>query len=173
MEAQGCNVTDNVIEQDNRASISLENNGKASSSKRTKHINIRFFFVTDRIAKGEVRVEWCPTLEMIGDCMTKPLQGALFRKPRDLIMGVHLAEKASTAKMKGTSLTPSKSKERRHRSVLEQTADPASLNEIPAKKSLRERKRDTLSNSHSNGQFGDRAWKLLKETPKKQEKKTT
>ena len=72
MEAQGCNVTDNVIEQDNRASISLENNGKASSSKRTKPVNIRFFFVTDRISKGEVRVEWCPTLEMIGDFMTKP-----------------------------------------------------------------------------------------------------
>jgi hypothetical protein len=31
----------------------LEKNGKASSGKRTKHINIRYYFVTDRISKGE------------------------------------------------------------------------------------------------------------------------
>ena len=98
MEAQGCNVTDNVIEQDNQASMLLENNGKASSSRRTKHVNIRFFFITNRISKGEVRIKWCPTLEMIGDFMTKPLQGALFKKFRDLIMGVYLAERTSTTK---------------------------------------------------------------------------
>ena len=33
MEAQGYNVADNVMAQDNKASMSLENNGKASSSK--------------------------------------------------------------------------------------------------------------------------------------------
>ena len=66
LEAQGCGVTENVINQDNQAAILLEKNGKASSGKRTKHINIRFFFVTDRIAKGDVSVEWCPTGEMTG-----------------------------------------------------------------------------------------------------------
>jgi hypothetical protein len=65
----------------------LERNGKASSSKRTKHINVRYFFITDRISKGEVRVEWCPTKEMVADFMTKPLQGSLFRKFWDVIMG--------------------------------------------------------------------------------------
>jgi len=65
----------------------LERNGKASSSKRTKHINVRYFFITDRISKGEVRVEWCPTKDMVADFMTKPLQGSAFRKFRDLIMG--------------------------------------------------------------------------------------
>jgi hypothetical protein len=44
--------------------------------------------VTDRIASNELSVEWCPTGEMIADFMTKPLQGALFKKFRDLIMGV-------------------------------------------------------------------------------------
>jgi hypothetical protein len=33
-------------------------------------------------------VVWCPTGDMIGDFATKPLQGALFRKFRDQIMGV-------------------------------------------------------------------------------------
>ena len=63
-------------------------NGKSSSSKRTKHINIRYFFITDRVANGELSIEWCPTGDMVGDYMTKPLQGALFKKFRDMIMGV-------------------------------------------------------------------------------------
>ena len=66
----------------------LEKNGKASSSKRTKHINIRHFFVTDGINKGEASVVWCPTGDMTGDFMTKPMQGALFHKFRDHIVGV-------------------------------------------------------------------------------------
>ena len=56
MEAQGYKVRDNVLYQEIKSSILLEKNGKASSGKRTKHINIRYFFITDRIAKGEVSV---------------------------------------------------------------------------------------------------------------------
>jgi hypothetical protein len=91
MKAQGYRVKDNVLFQDNKSSILLEKNGKASSSKRTKHINIRYFFITDRVKNEEVSVVWCPTGDMIGDFTTKPLQGALFRKFRDHIMGVTLA----------------------------------------------------------------------------------
>ena len=81
-------TNESIIYQDNKAAMLLEKNGKASSGKRTKHINVRYFFVTDRIAKGEVKVEWCPTEDMTGDFWTKPLQGAQFRRFRDLIMGV-------------------------------------------------------------------------------------
>jgi hypothetical protein len=87
LRAQGYRVSDNIIFQDNKSTMLLERNGKASSSKRTKHINVRYFFITDRISKGEVRVEWCPTAEMVADFMTKPLQGSTFKKFRDLIMG--------------------------------------------------------------------------------------
>jgi hypothetical protein len=41
MESQGYTINDNIVYQDNKSSILLEKNGKASSSKRTKHINIR------------------------------------------------------------------------------------------------------------------------------------
>ena len=74
LEAQGYSVTRNIIYQDNKSAMLLEANGKASSGKRTKHINIRYFFVTDRIQKGDVELEWCPTAEMTGDFFTKPLQ---------------------------------------------------------------------------------------------------
>jgi hypothetical protein len=87
LKSQGYKVSDNVIFQDNKSAMLLERNGKVSSGKRTKHINVRYFFITDRISKGEVRVEWCPTKEMVADFMTKPLQGSAFKKFRDLIMG--------------------------------------------------------------------------------------
>ena len=87
LESQGYKVSDNVIFQDNKSTMLLERNGKASSSKQTKHINIRYFFITDRISKGDVRVKWCSTKDMVADFMTKPLQGANFKRFRDLIMG--------------------------------------------------------------------------------------
>jgi hypothetical protein len=80
MKVQGYAIKDNVLFQDNKSYILLEKNGKASSSKRTKHINIRYFFITDRLSNEEVSVVWCPTEDMIGDYATNPLQGALFWK---------------------------------------------------------------------------------------------
>ena len=87
-KAQGYRILYNVLFQDNKSSILLEKNGKASSSKRTKHINIWYLFITNRVAQGDVSLVWCPTGDMIGDFMTKPLQGSLFRKFRDQIMGM-------------------------------------------------------------------------------------
>ena len=76
--AQGWAVNSNIVYQDNKSAILLETNGVASSSKRTRHIDIRFYFVKDRIAAGELSIEFCPTDEMWGDYFTKPLQGAKF-----------------------------------------------------------------------------------------------
>eukprot|EP00978_Attheya_sp_CCMP212_P038772 scaffold195564_cov31-Attheya_sp.AAC.1 len=79
LEAQGYGIKESIGFQDNQASMLLEKYGRASSSKRTRHINIRYFFVTDRIANKEVSIKWCPTAEMIADFFTKPLQGTLFK----------------------------------------------------------------------------------------------
>ena len=99
LKCQGYEVNDNIMYQDNKSAILLERNGKASSSKRTKHIDIRYFFITDRIQMGEVRTEWCSTTKMIADFMTKPLQGAVFVKFRDIIMGkVQMSDIESSSK---------------------------------------------------------------------------
>ena len=87
MEAQGYGVT-TILNQDNQSTIKLSENGKVSSGKGTRHINIQYFFITDRIARKEVAIQYCPTKEMVADYFTKPLQGALFYKFRDQIMGV-------------------------------------------------------------------------------------
>ena len=79
--------SDIVIQQDNTSTIQLENNGKQSSTKRTRHINIRYFYVTSKIKDGSMRVIFHPTKEMVSDYLTKPLQGSLFRTHRNSIMG--------------------------------------------------------------------------------------
>ena len=66
-------IHDNVIYQDNQSAIRLEKNGKRSRIKRTRHINIRYYFITYRIMKQEASVEFCPTFDMIGDYFTKAL----------------------------------------------------------------------------------------------------
>jgi hypothetical protein len=88
MKAQGIKVRDNILYQDNKSAVLLETNGRASSSKRTKHINIWYYYVADRVAKGDLRIVWCPTDKMIADFLTKPLQGMAFVEFRNLLMGV-------------------------------------------------------------------------------------
>jgi hypothetical protein len=87
LEDQGYDINKNILYQDNKSAILLEKNGKKSSSKRTRALNIRYFFVTDQVEKGNLDVEYCPTGEMIGDYFTKPLQGTTFQKFKRLIMG--------------------------------------------------------------------------------------
>ena len=87
MEAQGYEIKKNILYQDNKSTILLENNGKRSSSKRTRAINIRYFFITDQIEKGNVTVEYCPTEQMLGDFWTKPKQGTPFQAMKKKIMG--------------------------------------------------------------------------------------
>jgi hypothetical protein len=83
--AQGYKVKP-MLFQDNQSTISLIHKGK-STSPRTRHIAIRFFFVKDRVDAGELEIVYEPTETMVADCMTKPLQGQLFRDMRDLLMG--------------------------------------------------------------------------------------
>ena len=43
-------------------------------------MNIRYFFITDRVKSGELVIRYCPTGEMLADHFTKPLQGEAFYK---------------------------------------------------------------------------------------------
>ena len=86
LEAQGYEQKPSILYQDNKSAIQLENNGRASSHKGTRHINIRYFFMTDQINKNKVAVKYCPTDNMTADYMTKPTQGAKFNMFRRDIM---------------------------------------------------------------------------------------
>jgi hypothetical protein len=89
MEAQGYPITEAIFHQDNESAIKMEQNGKASSGQRSRHINIRYFFITDHSKSNNIRIVHCPTEDMLADFFTKPLQGNLFRKFRAVLLGEH------------------------------------------------------------------------------------
>ena len=89
LEAQGYGVRESKIYQDNQSAMLMEKNGKASTSKQTRHINIRYFFVADQVQNKEVTIEYCPTGDMTGDFFTKPVQGTPFKKFRNEILIVN------------------------------------------------------------------------------------
>ena len=103
--SQGYPVKKNVVYQDNMSAMLLENNRRKSSTKQTKHIELRYFFIHDQVQQNKVLIKHCPTLTMQADFFTKPLQGMLFYRLRDLIM----------------NLAPENPYHSSHRSVLQDT----------------------------------------------------
>jgi hypothetical protein len=85
--AQGYQISPATMFQDNLSTIQLIKNGR-SNTERTRHIETRYFFITNRIERGEVQVIYKPTQEMLADIMTKPLTGNLFRKLRDQLLNI-------------------------------------------------------------------------------------
>ena len=97
MEAQGFEIVENMFEQDNESAIKLETNGRASAGSKSRHINVRYFWIKDRTASEGIHIRHCPTLAMLGDFFTKPLQGNLFRKFRAVILGYEHTNTLTTA----------------------------------------------------------------------------
>ncbi|EJK61698.1 hypothetical protein THAOC_17766, partial [Thalassiosira oceanica] len=83
--AQGYSTTA-CLNQDNMSAEKLIVNGKRSSTQRTRHLDIKYFYVTDQVNKGWLTVQYCHTGDMLADIFTKPLNGAPFRKLRAAIM---------------------------------------------------------------------------------------
>jgi hypothetical protein len=88
MEEQGLKIEESTLNQDNLSAMILEKNGKESSSIRTTHIRVRYFFIKDRITSGDITLKHCPATEVLSDHFTKPLQGGMFRKFRAEIQGI-------------------------------------------------------------------------------------
>jgi hypothetical protein len=61
-----------------QSAMLLEKNGKGLGSKRTKHIDIWYFFDTDRVLSNGISIEYYPTGDMTTNFFIKPLQGSLF-----------------------------------------------------------------------------------------------
>jgi len=92
-----------TIYQDNKSTILLAENGRQSSSRWTRHLNVRYFFVTDKIKKGEVKFAFCPTHEMLADFFTKPLQGTLFTRMCDKILNLPCSTSPSSQEYVGST----------------------------------------------------------------------
>ncbi len=90
IKAQGYFVNYNILFQDNQSAMRLEDNGLFSSSKCTKHIKCRYFFIRDKINDGNLKVIYCPTEIMWADILTKLKQG----KPFCLLVGKSIQNSA-------------------------------------------------------------------------------
>jgi len=51
--------------------------------------------VADKIKKGEVKVAFCPTTNMLADFFTKPLQGSTFKRMQSIILNMPDTDKTS------------------------------------------------------------------------------
>jgi hypothetical protein len=102
LEAQGYELAENIFYQDNQSTMRFEKNGRKSCGPNSRHIDIRYFFIKDRIDIEGIDVQYCPTEQMLADFFTKPLQGSLFKKFREVILGhKHINS------LKETTTTPS------------------------------------------------------------------
>ena len=65
----------------NQGAIQLSRNPKFHN--RTKHIDVCYHFVRERVASNEIVVDYCPTQDMMADIMTKGLPKVTFEKFRN------------------------------------------------------------------------------------------
>lgn len=72
-----------IMYQDNE----LLCNGRSSSGMKTKHIDIRRYWLKQHVDSEEISIKYCPTERMLADILTKPLTGATFVYLRDLLLG--------------------------------------------------------------------------------------
>jgi hypothetical protein len=79
--AQGYETGPAVIYQDNMSCMALIKRG-GPGSERSRHINIRHFWLSEKVAQEEVIIQHLGTEDMFANILTKPVQGAQFDRER-------------------------------------------------------------------------------------------
>jgi hypothetical protein len=72
-----------LLYEDNQGAIEISKNPKFHN--RTKHIDITFHFIRERISSNEIKVVYCPSDDMLADIMTKGLPKERFEKLRNML----------------------------------------------------------------------------------------
>ena len=75
-----------VLYQDDEVSIKMEKNSRNSCTGNSRQISIRYVLVKDCVDREDFSIEYCNTSAMLADFFTKPLQGSLFLRLREVIM---------------------------------------------------------------------------------------
>ena len=57
-------INDAIIYQYNKTAMIPEENGTLSGKNRTKKINTHFYFITNKVVKGNLWLDNCPTQDM-------------------------------------------------------------------------------------------------------------
>jgi len=64
-----------LIFEDNQSTINISNN--PIRNERSKHIDVRFHFIREKVNNKEIEIKYCSTDKMVADIMTKPLKKIL------------------------------------------------------------------------------------------------
>lgn len=76
--------TPSVIHCDNQSTVHVSKNGV--KSERTKHVDVKYNFITDTITSGVIQSKWISTTDQQADLFTKPLSREVFVRFRDMMM---------------------------------------------------------------------------------------
>ena len=84
--SQGYSLGPVIIYQDNMSCMALVERGR-SAAERTRHIDIRYFWMKERVDRGEAVIKHLGTKLMYANLLTKPVQGSQYVKEREGITG--------------------------------------------------------------------------------------
>lgn len=76
--------TGSIVHGDNQSAIAVSKNG--IKGERTKHVDIKYHFITETVESGDVILKWIPTADMQADIFTKALSAPLFNHFRKQLM---------------------------------------------------------------------------------------
>ena len=71
-----------TVFEDNQSAICMTK--KPQFHGRSKHISIKYHFIRDQVDKGSVKLQYCPTEDMVADMLTKGLLKEQFAKLRSM-----------------------------------------------------------------------------------------
>jgi hypothetical protein len=76
--------TGSLVYGDNQSTLALSKNGV--KSERTKHVDVKYFFITETVESGQVKLQWVPTQQQQADMFTKALAAPVFEHLRSQLM---------------------------------------------------------------------------------------
>ena len=85
MEELGLHTqTGSTVYGDNQSAIAVSENGV--KGERTKHVDVKYHFVTETVERGDVKLRWVPTTQQQADIFTKALAAPVFELLRRQLM---------------------------------------------------------------------------------------
>ena len=77
-------ATGSRVYGDNQSTIAVSQNGV--KGERTKHVDVKYHFITETVEQGVVKLQWVPTTQQQADIFTKALAAPVFLLLRKQLM---------------------------------------------------------------------------------------